>query len=248
MTRKKTIRNKSLPRTTKHIKSGTKIPVNKAPRGVRHSAKRLARSQRVGAKRSVIRHKRMKARRHAKEVAERRAQRKTMRQVRSMRERYNKMNRSVFRENRTFKRLKPQVEKALKIRNPNYNQRKHIRAVVRDFNSHRTTSFNGSRNIFRSSVKTVYSLENIRHGNKWKPLLNKEIPTPKSVHEAKKFWKSYHKLNDLLEAKHGSKDVFDSDTKLSYLSGHVSGSSEDISHDTFDELIHYAKPSTGIIL
>ena len=73
MTKKnKVIRNKSLPRTTK-------VPVNKKPRGARHSAKRLARSQRVGAKRSVIRHKKMKARQHLKEVTERKAQRKTMR-------------------------------------------------------------------------------------------------------------------------------------------------------------------------
>ena len=202
----------------------------------------------IHARKSVIRHKKMKARQHLKEVHERRAQRKVMKQVRSMEQRYNKMNRSVFRDNRTFKRLKPQVEKVLKIRNPNYNQRQHIKAVVRDFNSHETTSFTGSRNIYRASVKTVYSFENERHGNKWKPLLNKDIPTPQSVQDAKKFWKSYHKLNDLLEAKHGSKNVFDSEVKLTYLTGHVAGTSEDISHETFNELLQYAKPSTGIIL
>ena len=202
----------------------------------------------IHARKSVIRHKKMKARQHLKEVHERRAQRKVMRQVRNIEQRYNKMNRSVFRDNRTFKRLKPQVEKVLKIKNPNYNQRQHIRAVVRDFNSHETTSFKGSRNIYRASVKTVYSFENERHGNKWKPLLNKDIPTPQSVSDAKKFWKSYHKLNDLLEAKHGSKNVFDSDVKLTYLTGHVAGTSEDISHETFEELLEYAKPSTGIIL
>ena len=202
----------------------------------------------IHARKSVIRHKKMKARQHLKEVHERRAQRKVMKQVRDIEQRYNKMNRSVFRDNRTFKRLKPQVEKVLKIKNPNYNQREHIKAVVRDFNSHETTSFKGSRNIYRASVKTVYSFENERHGNKWKPLLNKEIPTPQSVQDAKKFWKSYHKLNDLLEAKHGSKDVFDSDVKLTYLTGHVAGTSEDISHETFNELLQYAKPSTGIIL
>lgn len=202
----------------------------------------------IHARKSVIRHKKMKARKHLKEVHERRAQRKVMKQVRSMEQRYNKMNRSVFRDNRTFNRLKPQVEKVLKSRNPNYNQREHIKAVVRDFNSHRTTSFTGSRDIYRASVKTVYQLENIRHGNKWKPLLNKEIPTPQSVHAAKKFWKSYHKLNDLLEAEHGSKNVFDSEVKLTYLTGHVAGTSEDISHETFNELLQYAKPSTGIIL
>ena len=202
----------------------------------------------IHARKSVIRHKKMKARQHLKEVQNRRAQRKVMKQVQDIEQRYNKMNRSVFRDNRTFKRLKPQVEKVLKIRNPNYNQRQHIRAVVRDFNSHETTSFKGSRNIYRASVKTVYSFENERHGNKWKPLLNKEIPTPQSVQDAKKFWKSYHKLNDLLEAKHGSKDVFDSDVKLTYLTGHVAGTSEDISHETFNELLQYAKPSTGIIL
>ena len=86
----------------------------------------------IHARRSVIRHKQMKARQHLKEVHERRAQRKVMRQVRNIEQRYNKMNRSVFRDNRTFKRLKPQVEKVLKIKNPNYNQRQHIRAVVRD--------------------------------------------------------------------------------------------------------------------
>lgn len=202
----------------------------------------------IHARKSVIRHKKMKARQHLKEVHERRAQRKTMKQVRSLEQRYNKMNRSVFRDNRTFKRLNPQVEKVLKIKNPNYNQRQHIRAVVRDFNSHETTSFTGSRNIYRASVKTVYSFENERHGNKWKPLLNKDIPTPQSVQDAKKFWSSYRKLNDLLESKHGSKDVFDSDVKLTYLTGHVAGTSEDISHETFNELLQYAKPSTGIIL
>ena len=242
MTKKiKAIRNNSLPRTTK-------IPVNKNSRGVRHSAKRLAKSQRVGAKRSVIRHKKMKARQHLKEVHERRAQRETMKQVRSLKQRYNKMNGSVFSDNQTFKRLKPQVENVLKIKKPNYNQRQHIRAVIRDYNSHETTSFTGSRNIYRASVKTVYNLENKRHGNKWKPLLNKDIPTPKSVHHAKKFWKSYHKVNDLLESAHGSKHVFDSNTKLSYLSGHVSGSSSHIASSTFSDLLHYAKPSTGIIL
>ena len=202
----------------------------------------------IHARKSVIRHKQMKARQHLKEVHERRAQRKVMKQVQNIEQRYNKMNRSVFRDNRTFKRLKPQVEKVLKIKNPNYNQREHIKAVVRDFNSHETTSFKGSRNIYRASVKTVYSFENERHGNKWKPLLNKDIPTPQSVADAKKFWKSYHKLNDLLEAKHGSKNVFDSDVKLTYLTGHVAGTSEDISHETFEELLEYAKPSTGIIL
>ena len=202
----------------------------------------------IHARKSVIRHKKMKARKHLKEVHERKAQRKAMKQVRDIEQRYNKMNRSVFRDNRTFKRLKPQVEKVLKIRNPNYNQRQHIKAVVRDFNSHETTSFTGSRNIYRASVKTVYSFENERHGNKWRQLLNREIPTPQSVQDAKKFWKSYHKLNDLLEAKHGSKNVFDSEVKLTYLTGHVAGTSEDISHETFNELLQYAKPSTGIIL
>ena len=202
----------------------------------------------IHARKSVIRHKKMKTRQHLKEVAERRAQRKVMKQVRNIEQRYNKMNRSVFRDNRTFKRLKPQVKKVLKIKHPNYNQREHIKAVVRDFNSHEITSFKGSRNIYRASVKTVYSFENERHGNKWKPLLNKEIPTPQSVQDAKKFWKSYRKLNDLLESKHGSKDVFDSEVKLTYLTGHVAGTSEDISHETFNELIQYAKPSTGIIL
>ena len=205
-------------------------------------------TKRIGAKRSVIRHKQMKARKHAKEVHERRAQRKTLKQVKSMEQRYNKMNNSVFSDNRTFKRLKPQVEQVLKIKHPNYNQREHIRAVIRDFNSHDTTSFYRSRKIFRSSVRTVYNFENERHGNKWKPLLNKEIPTPQSVHETKKFWKSYRKLNDLLESEHGSKDVYDSETKLTYLTGHVKGTSEDISHDTFNELLQYAKPATGIIL
>lgn len=213
-----------------------------------HKAKRLARAQRTGAKRSVIRHKKMKARKHAKEVHERRAIRKTLKQVESMRQRYNRMNNSVFSDNRTFKRLKPQVEKVLKIKHPNYNQREHIRAVIRDFNSHDTTSFYRSRKIYRSSVRTVYNFENERHGNKWKPLLNKEIPTPQSVHDAKKFWKSYRKLNDLLESEHGSKDVYDSETKLTYLTGHVKGTSEDISHATFNELLQYAKPETGIIL
>ena len=205
-------------------------------------------TKRIGAKRSVIRHKQMKARKHAKEVHERRAQRKTLKQVKSMEERFNKMNNSVFSDNRTFKRLKPQVEHALKIKNPDYNQREHIRAVIRDFNSHDTTSFYRSRKIFRSSVKTIYNFENERHGNKWKPLINKEIPTPQSVHDTKKFWKSYRKLNDLLEAEHGSKDVYDSDVKLTYLTGHVKGTSEDISHDTLNELLQYAKPDTGILL
>ena len=202
----------------------------------------------IHARKSVIRHKKMKARQHLKEVHERRAQRKTMRQVRSLEQRYNKMKHGVFRDNRTFKRLKPQVEKVLKIKHPDYNQREHIRAVIRDYYSHRTTSFTGSRDIYRASVKTVYSLENIRHGNKWKPLLNKDIPTPQSVQSAKRFWKSYHKLNDLLEARHGSKDIFDSEIKLTYLTGHVAGTSEDIAHETFNELLQYAKPSTGIIL
>lgn len=205
-------------------------------------------TKRIGARKSVIRHKKMKARQHLKEVRNRRAQRKTMRQVRSLEQRYNRMNHSVFRDNKTFKRLKPQVEKVLKIKHPNHNQREHIGAVTRDYYSHETTSFKGSRNIYRASVKTVYNLENARHGNKWKPLLNKDIPTPKSVHHAKKFWSSYHKLNNFLEAKHGSKDVYDSGTKLTYLTGHVKGTSESIAHNTFTELLQYAKPSTGIIL
>lgn len=205
-------------------------------------------TKRIGARKSVIRHKKMKARQHLKEVRNRRAQRKTMRQVRSLEQRYNRMNHSVFRDNKTFKRLKPQVEKVLKIKHPNYNQRQHIRAVNRDYISHETTSFKGSRNIYRASVKTVYNLENKRHGNKWKPLLNKDIPTPKSVHHAKRFWRSYHKLNNLLEAKHGSKDIYDSEIKLTYLTGHVAGSSESIAHNTFTEILQYAKPSTGIIL
>ena len=202
----------------------------------------------IHARKSVIRHKKMKARQHLKEVAERRAQRKTIKQVRSLKQRYNKMNHSVFSDNQTFKRLKPQVESVLKIKNPNYNQRQHIRAVIRDYNSHETTSFKGSRNIYRASVKTVYNFENERHGNKWKPLLNKDIPTPQSVQSAKNFWSSYRKLNNLLEAKHGSKNVFDSDVKLTYLTGHVAGTSEDISQATFRELLEYAQPSTGIIL
>lgn len=200
------------------------------------------------ASKSVIRHKRMKARQHLQEVSERRAQRKVMRQVKSLRQRYNKMNGSVFSDNQTFKRLKPQVEKVLKIKNPDYNQRQHIRAVIRDFNSHETTSFKGSRNIYRASVKTVYNLENERYGNKWKPLLNKDIPTPQSVQSAKKFWSSYRKVNDLLESAHGSKHIFDSNVKLTYLTGHVRGTSEDISQATFRELLEYAQPSTGIIL
>lgn len=205
-------------------------------------------TKRVHARKSVIRHKQMKARQHLKEVHNRKAQRKVMKQVRSLEQRYNKMNGSVFSENQTFKRLKPQVENVLKIKNPDYNQRQHIRAVIRDFNSHETTSFKGARNIYRSTVKTVYNFENERHGNKWKPLLNKEIPTPQSVQSAKKFWSSYRKLNNLLEAKHGSKDVYDSDVKLTYLTGHVKGTSEEISQATFRELLGYAEPSTGIIL
>ena len=205
-------------------------------------------TKRVHASRSVIRHKKMKARQHLQEVSERRAQRKVMNQVKSLEQRYNKMNGSVFSDNQTFKRLKPQVENVLKIKNPDYNQRQHIRAVIRDFNSHRTTSFTGSRGIYRASVKTVYNLENERHGNKWKQLLNKEIPTPQSVKQAKKFWSSYHKVNDLLEARHGSKHIFDSEAKLTYLTGHVAGTSEDISQATFRELLEYAQPSTGIIL
>lgn len=205
-------------------------------------------TKRMGVKRSVIRHKQMKARKHAKEVAERRAQRKTLKQVKSMEERFNKMNNSVFSDNRTFKRLKPQVERVLKIKHPNYNQRQHIRAVIRDFNSHDTTSFNRSRKIFRSSVKTIYNSENERHGNKWKKLLDRNIATPKTVHETRKFWSAYRKLNDLLEVEKGSKDVYNSDVKLTYLTGHVAGNSDIISRDTFNELLQYATPDTGIIL
>lgn len=202
----------------------------------------------IHARKSVIRHKQMKARKHAKEVHERRAQRKTLRQVKSMEERFNRMNNSVFSDNRTFKRLKPQVEQVLKIKNPDYNQREHIRAVARDFNSHDTTSFYRSRKIFRSSVKTIYNFENKRHGNKWKKLLDRNIATPKTVHETRRFWSAYRKLNNLLEARYGSKDVYDSEIKLTYLTGHVAGTSETISHDTLNELLQYAKPSTGIIL
>lgn len=205
-------------------------------------------TKRIGAKRSVIRHKQMKARKHAKEVAERRAQRKVTKQLESMKQRYNKMNNSVFSDNRTFKRLKPQVEKVLKIKHPDYNQREHIRAVIRDFNSHDTTSFSRSRKIFRSSVKTIYNFENERHGNKWKKLLDRNIATPKTVHETRKFWSAYRKLNDLLEAEKGSKDVYNSDVKLTYLTGHVAGTSDIISRDTFNELLQYATPDTGIIL
>lgn len=205
-------------------------------------------TKRIGAKRSVIRHKQMKARKHAKEVHERRAIRKVTKQLESMEQRYNKMNNSVFSDNRTFKRLKPQVEQVLKIKHPNYNQRAHIRAVVRDFNSHDTTSFYRSRKIFRSSVKTIYNFENERHGNKWKKLLDRNIATPKTVHETRKFWSAYRKLNDLLEVEKGSKDVYNSDVKLTYLTGHVAGTSETISYDTFNELLQFATPDTGIIL
>ena len=205
-------------------------------------------TKRIHASRSVIRHKRMKARQHLKEVHNRKAQRKVMKQVKSLEQRYNKMNGSVFSDNQTFKRLKPQVENVLKIKNPDYNQRQHIRAVIRDFNSHDTTSFKGSRNIYRASVKTVYNFENERHGNKWKPLLNKDIPTPQSVQSAKKFWSSYRKVNDLLESAHGSKHIFDSDTKITYLTGYVKGTPADISYETFKELLKHEKPSTGIIL
>lgn len=205
-------------------------------------------TKKIGAKRSVIRHKQMKARQHAKEVHERRAQRKTLKQVESMRQRYNKMNHSVFSDNITFKRLKPQVEHVLKIKHPTYNQRQHIRAVVRDFNSHDTTSFYKSRKIFRSSVKTIYNLENERHGNKWKKLLDRNIVTPKTVHETRKFWSAYRKLNDLLEAENGSKDVYNSEVKLTYLAGHESGTSDTIAQDTYDDLLQYANPDTGIIL
>lgn len=205
-------------------------------------------TKRIGAKRSVIRHKQMKARKHAKEVHERRAQRKVTKQLESIEQRYNKMNNSVFSDNRTFKRLKPQVEQVLKIKHPDYNQREHIRAVIRDFNSHDTTSFSRSRKIFRSSVKTIYNFENERHGNKWKKLLDRNIATPKTVHETRKFWSAYRKLNDLLEAEKGSKDVYNSDVKLTYLTGHVAGTSDIISRDTFNELLQYATPDTGIIL
>ena len=41
----------------------------------------------IHARKSVIRHKQMKARQHAKEVHERRAQRKTLKQVKSMEQR-----------------------------------------------------------------------------------------------------------------------------------------------------------------
>lgn len=205
-------------------------------------------TKRTGAKRSVIRHKQMKARKHAKEVHERRAQRKTLKQVESMKQRYNKMNNSVFSDNRTFKRLKPQVEHVLKIKTPDYNQREHIRAVIRDFNSHDTTSFHRSRKIFRSSVKTIYNFENKKHGNKWKKLLDRNIATPKTVHETRRFWRSYRKLNNLLEARYGSKDVYDSEVKLTYLTGHVKGTSDIISRDTLNDLLQYAKPDTGILL
>lgn len=202
----------------------------------------------IHARKSVIRHKQMKARKHAKEVHERRAIRKTLKQVKSMEERFNKMNNSVFSDNRTFKRLKPQVEKVLKIKHPNYNQREHIRAVIRDFNSHDTTSFYRSRKIFRSSVKTIYNFENERRGNKWKKLLDRNIATPKTVHETRRFWSAYRKLNNLLESEHGSKDVYDSEIKLTYLTGHVKGTSEEISYNTFNELLQYAKPATDILL
>lgn len=205
-------------------------------------------TKRIGASKSVIRHKQMKANRHIKEVSERKAQRKISRQLNSVKERYQKMNGSVFSENQTFKRLKPKVKSVLKIKNPDYNQRQHIKAVIRDFNNHETTSFNGSRKIYRSTVKTIYSHQNKLHGNKWKPLLNKDIVTPKSVQVARKFWKSYHKLNDLLESQHGSKNVFDSDTKLSYLTGNEAGSSDDTAMGTFNDLMQSATPNTGIIL
>lgn len=214
-------------------------------------------TKRTHTSKSVIRHKRMKANQHLKEVSNRRSQRKLFKQVENVRQQYNRMNGSVFSDNQTFKRLKPQVEKILKIKNPSYQQRRYMQAVVRDFNSHNTSNFSRSRKIFRSTVKTVYNIENNKHGNKWKPLLNKGIPTPQSVNAAKTFWNAYHKLNDLLESKHGSKDIYDSDTKLSYLTGHVTatystgdmaGTSIDIAQDTFYDLLQYADPTTGIIL
>lgn len=205
-------------------------------------------TKRIGASKSVIRHKQMKAKMHVQEVAERREQRKISRQLNSVKVRYQRMNHSVFKGNQTFQRLKPKVESILKIKNPTYNQRQHIKAVIRDFNSHKTTSFKGSRNIYRSTVKTIYEHQNKLHGNKWKPLLDKDIITPQSVETARKFWESYRKLNDLLESEHGSRDVFDSDTKLTYLTGHEAGTSEDTAMDTFNDLMQSATPDTGILL
>lgn len=205
-------------------------------------------TRRIGASKSVIRHKKMKSRIHLEEVAERRGQRKILRQLHSVKERYQKMNGSVFSGNQTFQRLKPHIESALKIKKPDYNQRQHIGSVIRDFNNHETTSFKGSRNIYRSTVKTIYNHQNELHGNKWKPLVSKDIITPQSVHAAHKFWGAYHKLNDLLESKHGSKDIFNSDAKLTYLTGHEAGTSEEISMDTFNDLLQNATPDTGIIL
>lgn len=213
-------------------------------------------TKRIHASKSVIRHKQMKAKQHLQAVNNRRVQRKLNKQVANLHQQYNKMNGSVFSGSQTFKRLKPQVEKILKIKNPTYQQRRYMKAVVRDFNSHDTSTFSGSRKIFRSTVKTVYNIENKRHGNQWKKLLNNGIPTPQSVNAAKTFWNSYHKLNDILESKQGTKGIYDSDTKLTYLTGHASASyltgpekdsSFDIAQDTFYELLQYADPTDIII-
>lgn len=200
------------------------------------------------AKASVIRHKQMKARLRKQATAERRRIRKTRVKQQQILKAYNRINHSVFRENSSLNKIRTHLD-ILNKKNPTYNDTQAINALSRWVNQQDTTTFKGARNIFRSAVKTIYNHENKIHGNLWKKeLKNKDIPTPQTVKGVRKFWSAYHKLNDLLESKHGSKNIFDSKVKLTYLTGHVAGQSEDIAQSTFEELLQYAEPDTGIIL
>lgn len=197
---------------------------------------------------SVIRHKKMKNRIREKANAERRRIRKTRAQQESILKSYNRINHSVFKENESLNRIRSNLDLLTK-KNPTYNDTQAIKALNRWVNSHETTTFKGSRNVFRSAIKSVYDHEHARNGNLWKKeLQEKDIPTPKTVAGVRKFWSAYHKLNDLLESQHGSKDIFSSEYKLTYLTGHVAGQSEDIAQSTFEDLLQYAEPTTDIIL
>lgn len=197
---------------------------------------------------SVIRHKKMKNKMRGKAAAERKRIRKTRAQQDSILKSYNRINHSVFKENESLNRIREHMD-VLKKKNPTYNDTQAVKAIDRWVKSHDTTTFKGSRNVFRSAIKSVYDHENARNGNLWKKeLQGKEIPTPKTVAGVRKFWSAYHKLNDLLESKHGSKDVFSSEYKLTYLTGYTAGQSEDIAQSTFDDLLQYAEPDTDIIL
>ena len=116
------------------------------------------------AKASVIRHKQMKARLRKQATAERRRIRKTRVKQQNILKAYNRINHSVFKENSSLNKISNHLN-LLNKKNPTYNDTQAINALSRWVNQQDTTTFKGSRNIFRSAVKTIYNHENKIQGN-----------------------------------------------------------------------------------